>query len=187
MKIIIALVLTLNSFTNFNLFSIENEDSLMFVQQITNQIKPSKEDTKIWILQKLNRYSKNIHFQSPPVTLDFFGTVDLSSTTEDFSFEFYNDEWLKINYKSSKVNYVAYIPICDVSFVRVNPTNLPHSDNSNFKFSSYKRLITDNGKESDEFSICIDFVKEDNLDNRLIKAFENLKSYCVKKTNKETF
>lgn len=146
--------------------------------------RPSIAETKAWILQKLNSYKQNIYHPGPTVETPV-GRTDLSSSDKDFSFEFYNDGWLTIKYSSGNQQRTVQIPICEVAISRKTPTFNGSDQNLQF-YSSYKKIMTGYGNVTD-FSIRIDFSREENLEARLLKAFANLKSYCQTVQTKETF
>lgn len=147
--------------------------------------KPSIEETKSWIIQKLNQNSKtkiNCSGSSP-------GFNSSCPHEAEFTFSFYDDGWLKINYVDKQYQRTAmevYIPICECTYAK-NNSSMNNEWNTFIFYSRFKKIKSSKGELS-EFALNIDYSKEDDLGSRLVKAFMNLKSYCQSSpNNKETF
>lgn len=165
------------------LFALVNVFSITFGQQ-----KPDIAETKNWILQKLNAYKQNI--VNPGVTISTpFGHRNLTSADKDFSFSFNNFNLLiqyYIGEGEHKTLQQVTVPICNANLYG-NSTfgGESHFTNCGF-YSPHKNIINSYGYISD-FAFNIDFDREQDLFERIKKAFENLKSYCLVSTTKETF
>ncbi|RZK05200.1 MAG: hypothetical protein EOO46_16015 [Flavobacterium sp.] len=151
--------------------------------------KPSLSETQSWILSKLNSYQKNLSIGS------YDGSSSNSYSNFTFSFSGYN---MIINFKETSSlraygndntwthYYTVTVPICECSFYR--PSNnrgvgAMTYGGGNFGFSSSRKSITktEQGRSTEyasSFDISIDFDRENDLFNRLQKAFNTLKTYC---------
>lgn len=147
-----------------------------FVSQ-TEINKPSLSETQSWILSKLNTYQKTLSGRN--------GVGSYSNFS--FSFSGFN---LIINFKETSSMraygydntwthyYIVTVPICECSSFR--PSN---NQGGNLGFSTSVKNITkvEQGRSTDyisSFDISIDSGRENDLINRLQKAFNNLKTYC---------
>jgi curved DNA-binding protein CbpA len=157
--------------------------------------KPSFEETKIWLLNKLNSYS-----------MSSISTVGQSSwNRKNFKYYFDNANNLIASYDEeiyvyspisshSIYNNIISLPICNVEFKSPNYSqnniSIPDVNLQFYSASSQIQLRSNQEFQSgvrDRFEIKMDFTKEDGLYNRFKKAFYNLKSYCESKKSSETF
>lgn len=159
---------------------INNNDSLSLPKQVisdteqkessideNNINKPSEDETKKWILEKLKSYG------NPDFYYDIDGNnlIILTSKNIDTAIEY-------------------TIPLCDVKVYRNTFNN---SSNELITFSSSTSRIKINRnwkgfpKYESSFYFNFGYSSENNLLQRLNQAIENLKYYCSTETNKETF
>ncbi|MBX2963693.1 MAG: hypothetical protein KF687_14365 [Cyclobacteriaceae bacterium] len=145
--------------------------------------KPSLADTKEWISSKLNTYTAK--------RFDIVSSC-CSYTVSSPSFGF-SDLFLVMQYYDiSNRKVTVKIPICECYIGEVGSLSSNDFSGCNFRFYSQKENITAEdwqGRRTLDFiNLKIDFHKEDDLFNRLQKAFKNLKTYCPTVTKKkETF
>ena len=148
--------------------------------------RPSINQTKDWIVQKLNAYTR-------------MKTSSVDGTTwfyKGFNFSFDNYNNLIVKYReevnNSVYNYIVTIPICEVTYNKIKPSGYLSTRSENFSFNSKNGKIQDNSdhygnRKTTLLELSIDENAEDNLIDRLIKAFSNLKSYCDTNSTKEIF
>ena len=84
------------------------------------------------------------------------------------------------------------IPICECSIDKLSTSYSSVYTDNNYSFYSSKENIVSStsygSNNKSQLALKINFNKEDNLFERLQKAFKNLKSYCpVVQKQKETF
>ena len=169
------------------------------VNAIQSSITPSLEETKEWILNKLNNYQKSVK-TSNGVNTSF------SNYYTDFKFSFSNlDLIIKCsevtNLKDSyggdntwKNEVLIRVPICDCTvYAPYDPITFYSKSDRSLGFSSPIKIIQKNEQGQTEYvssfeDILIDYAREKDLSNRLQLAFSNLKKYCpINSKPKEVF
>lgn len=167
-----------------------------------HQVRPSLQATEDWILSKINTYgfsttspypeiddkknykvsSRTCSFTSEMMVIDYYYEFE----TRDMVTHDGHDRELSITRYSGM--YTITIPLRDISEYIVGQI---HTYASTIKFQRTKATLDsnpDNGTRYDnEVDFSIDTSREENLRERLQKAFENLKFYFPKQKSNETF
>ncbi len=170
----------------------------------------SQSETKDWILSKLDKcIEQNCSLNTLQQTLNTGERITISNIS--FYFE---GCFLVINYRKTRKNISKYdqssfyidvkekIPIYSSDIVFNNLYKDPYPSFNNYasdKIRFYSKIKNieiqethENGKIYNSLSIgsqeiCIDFDLEENLYNRILKAFTHLKTFCPPPVSNEKF
>lgn len=144
--------------------------------------RPSIQETKTWILEKLNKYALGTTTYGDGVVMKY------DTYTTNYNYSFIDDFNLKVTYISDNKKVTNIIPICSVKFIKREPWRT--GNNANYKFYSPYSVISHDGVFKDKIKECwvyLSFDEEPNLFTRFVKAFTNLQSYCKNEISNETF
>jgi hypothetical protein len=141
--------------------------------------RPSLAETQNWIVNKLNLYTSN-SFES------YLSYGSFSVKSPSFYFSGFD---LIMSYNN---NSKYKIPICECSVDKLTTGYSSVYTDNNYQFYSSKENIVSSSSygsnNNSQLALKVNFHKEDNLFERMQKAFKNLKSYCpVVQKQKETF
>jgi hypothetical protein len=160
----------------------------------------SLEETKTWILSKLNKYQREWF----GVKLN--GDCDKSIQSYNFKFKFEKDTLIVTNdvkvifpqcYKGDKTNaekntatkLVSKIPIFDIA--KISSLNYGIALNINSKLETIRSIATFSSGDVESYSgsvmIGLNLNTEDSLLERLQKAFTHLQTFYPKHKKTETF
>jgi len=172
------------AFTHLKQFYQRPSDSeLPDVSFKSNATNPSLEDTRNWILSKLNSYIDD--------SFDVYSSCcSFKIINPSFTFSGFN---LVIQYYDITSRIVTVtIPVCECYIGEITATNSNDFSGCNYRFFSPKENLVINDwqgtRNIDFINLKINFKKEDDLFTRMQKAFKNVKSYCPNTTKqKEIF
>ncbi len=174
----------------------KNKNSDVKFKLLVDKPLASKAESEKWLLQKLNKYAeKECHLS------EIMGDPWSEYDNYTFSIEGSNllVEYRYIFHSGSNCAYRNYdnLKICkdDIFIVKVKipmcECRIEKSDNYSITFvSEHFNIIQfkDGAKnEMKYFDFRFNLAKEDNLFERLNNAFSRIKTFCVNKSNKETF
>lgn len=145
--------------------------------------RPSIQETKTWILEKLNKYASGSTTYGDGVVMKY------NTYTTNYNYSFIDDFNLKVTYLSENKKSEYYIiPICNVKFLKRERWRT--GSDANYQFYSSYSVISHEGEfkfKTKECWVYLNFDEEPNLFTRFVKAFTNLQSYCKNETSNETF
>jgi hypothetical protein len=149
----------------------------------SDENKATLEDTKNWILTKLNAYIAD--------KFEVHSSCCFYKVSSP-SFSFLNLNLVMQYYDITNRIVTVTIPICDCYVGEITSNNRNDFSGSNYRFYSQKENILQedwSGQRTIDFmNLKVSFNKEEDLFTRMQKAFKNLKSYCPSPTKqKEIF
>lgn len=144
--------------------------------------RPSIQETKTWLLEKLNKYASGTTTYADGVVMKH------NYYTTNYNYSFIDDFNLKVTYLSDNKKTTDIIPICKIKFLKREHTST--GSNANYKFYSPYSVINHEGEfkfKTKECWVYLNFDEEPNLFTRFVKAILNLQSYCKNEISTETF